>query len=206
MAIACMVVAVALSLTGLSAASTPRTVSYEVVAASSTAHLGYSGATSQVQRAVAGAADSSAHSLKPQRHRATQHVSLTSGGGRVIVRLATKRSERATLSQRSAPTQPYVEQTCRDSAKGTSSGGLLLTRLSGGRIQVRWAFPHAIALTCPGPSGVGKRLTSKMVRIYPASRFTAGRITLSLFGSARFRQGAYTGSYRWRASVTLSRT
>jgi len=189
---------------GAGSASSERAASvYRVVGATSTAYLTYTGLSADRAERTSGTADASSRKAKAKR---PVTVSVSSGGaGRAILKLSVKRSERSTIGQRPGPTQPYVENRCHSASAPTSSGGFVLRKLSGGRMEVRWAFPYAAFTGCPGPLRVGQRLAAKMARILPASRLATQRVTLSLSGSTRFRQGIYSGTYRWRASVTLSR-
>jgi hypothetical protein len=171
---------------------------YEVVAATATAQITFSGGSSASQA-------SGTATLKATRSGARGGGSLGDRGGSVRFGVRAASSERVKLREREGPTSPYVEQECRDSATRSASGGLTLQRLPGGRIRVAWAFPHAALKSCPGPRSVGSKLQGKMSRIFPASRFAAARLTLTLAGSASFSRAPYRGVYRWRASVRLLR-
>ncbi len=186
-----------------SAASPQKTGVYRVVAVSASARLTYTGRSADFSERTSGTAD-----LSARKARTKQPALVTipaSGSGRLAVKLSVKLSERATISQRSAPTQPYVEQRCSNSTSRAVPGGIVLRRLSRGQVEARWAFRHAAFAVCPGPVGIGKRLVGAMKRAIPASSLTGARVTFSLSGTTPFHQGFYTGSYRWRATLTLSR-
>lgn len=120
-------------------------------------------------------------------------------------RVSVRSSERAEVKERAGPASPYVEQNCADAKRTSASGGLVFTRIPGGRVRVQWAFPDARMRGCPGPTRAARRLRPKMVRVVPGNRFQASRVTLKLSGVARFAEGRYAGVYRWRAVVTLAR-
>jgi len=126
-------------------------------------------------------------------------------GGAITIPLRVTGGERAKIRERSGSTSPYVEQQCRNVTALSTLGGLRFRSLGGGRMEVRWRLPHARMRTCPGPTGTGAKLEGRMRIVVPASRFAAARVRLALSGSARFRQGATSGTYRWRAVVTLAR-
>ena len=185
------------------AAAAPPTMSYRVTSASSSARLVYGGESIRNLERTDGVTEVTARMASSKG--AGANGSLTSRGGRISVKLNAKTVERATINQRTSETTPYVEQNCGTTSSRKTSGGFVLTRLPGKRVRVGWSFPHANAATCPGPRGVGRKLLAKMTHIYPASRFAARRVTLSVSGSAPFVLGAYKGTYRWRASMTLAR-
>jgi hypothetical protein len=200
--VALCVVAVTV-LAGLASAATTQSYSFHVVGASATVRLTYAG------EAVAGRERTSGYanvtSTLIQTKGKARNGSLSRTGGRIAARLKIRTVERAKVSQRASDASPYVEQECANKATQTGSGGLAFSRLSGGRVQVRWAFPQANAVACPGPKGVGKGLAARMTRIVPAGLFKHARLTLSLSGAAPFSRGPYEGTYRWRATVALKR-
>jgi hypothetical protein len=198
-----IVLALATATAAAPAATAPATYHYSVVRASATVRLTYSGEPVQGRERTSGYANVAATFAatgKPARNG-----TLSRAGGRIAVTLSIATVERATISQRTSESSPYVEQDCAQSTKRKGSGGLVLTRLTGGRIQARWAFPQANAVACPGPSGVGKVLAKRMVRVFTIARFTQSRPTLTLSGSAAYTRGVYTGTYRWSATVALKR-
>jgi hypothetical protein len=167
------------------------------------ARLTYSGVSADTTQRTSGAAQLTARrATGPQ---ARSRGSLTAAGGRITVLLRLKQTERATLGERAGPTDPYVERKCADTRSRTATGGVVLKRLAGGRVQVRWAFPHAVAMICPGPVDVGTRLEKRMTRIYSASRLAVKRPTITLSGTMPFEQSVFSGTYRWRATLVLTR-
>ncbi|MBA3366514.1 MAG: hypothetical protein H0U03_12165 [Actinobacteria bacterium] len=177
--------------------------SYHAVAATASARLTYGGGNGTNSRA-SGFAEVRTSLRAVARRRS--HGSLSVRGGNVRFPVTLTANERATIGERSGPSSPYVEQVCRDRSKRSSTGGLTLKRLSGARVQVIWAFPHARMTACPGPRRAGGKLQGRMSRVLPASRFQAGRVVVTLAGTARFVEGRYRGTYRWRATVTLVRS
>ena len=129
--------------------------------------------------------------------------SISARGGRITAGLSAKRTEQAVLAERAGPASPYVEQRCRDSKSFRTRGGLVFRARPGGKLEARWALPHAAMKGCPGPSTRGP--VTKMTHIFPASRLTAKQLSLTISGSARFKSGRYTGTHRWRAVVRLVR-
>lgn len=129
--------------------------------------------------------------------------SISARGGRITAALSAKRTEQATLAERAGPASPYVEQRCRDSKSFRARGGLVFRARPGGKLEARWALPHAAMQGCPGPSTRGP--VTKMIRILPASRLNARQLSITISGSARFKSGRYTGTHRWRAVVRLAR-
>jgi hypothetical protein len=190
-------------LAGAGGAGSAKPLAYHVVAASATAQLVYNGVSANEVQRTSGTV--SVTSRKAGGKLAKKNGSLTRSGGRIVVLLVVKRSERALIKERPGPAQPYVEQKCVNSRSLSASGGVVLKRLRANRVEIRWAFPHAGVSYCPGPAGIAKRLVSKMSRSYPAARLNARRFTLSLSGSTPFQQGAYSGTYRWRATLVLVR-
>jgi len=122
--------------------------------------------------------------------------------GRAFVALKGSVNERVKTT-RASDSSPYQE-TCTDSRKVGGKGGIALRRV-GKRVEVRWAFPQAKASFCHGPK-VGTRITSKMKRLYPASKFQRKRVTLVVSGSGKAVAGTTSLVYRWKATVTLSRS
>jgi len=129
--------------------------------------------------------------------------SISARGGSITAALSAKRTEQATLAERAGPASPYVEQRCRDSKAFRSRGGLVFRARPRGKLEARWALPHAAMQGCPGPSTRGP--VTRMIRIFPASRLGAAQLSITLSGSARFKSGRYTGTHRWRAVVRLVR-
>jgi hypothetical protein len=187
----------------LAGAATAPTTAYRVVSMSSSARLVYGGETIRDREHIDGVTTVTAR--RASGKQASRGGTLGATGGRVTAKLTATTVETAMIRQRESNATPYVEQNCQNKISRKTSGGVILTRLSGARVRVGWSLPQANAVTCPGPSGVGRRLLTKMTRVYPASRFKAGRIVLALSGSAPFTRGPYEGTYTWRASLTLAR-
>ncbi len=183
---------------GMSASAT----GYRVVAATASARLTYAGGKGTNSRA-SGFADMKA-SLRSVRGTA-RHGSLSARGGSVRFAVNVSINERATVGERSEPSSPYIEQTCGNRARRRTSGGLTFKWLDSSRVQVTWAFPHARMANCPGPVSAGGKLQPLMARVFPAARFQARRVTLTLAGVRKFSEGRYKGTYRWRTAVTLAR-
>ncbi len=183
-------------------ASSAQATSFRVASVSASAQLTF--ATTTRNARTAGRADIKiVRRGRPNTGRS--HGSLGPRGGAITIPLRVTGGERAKIGERSSPTSPYVEQECRNATALSTRGGLRFRRLSRGRVDVRWRLPHARMRTCPGPTGIGSKLEGRMRIVVPASRFGAARVRLALSGSARFRQGATSGTYRWRAVVTLAR-
>ena len=185
------------------AATAPKSLSYKVRSATVSARLTYSGVSTDATQRTSGTAQLTAR--RATGLHARSKGSLTAAGGRISVLLRLKQTERATLGERAGPSDPYVERQCADTRARNATGGVLLKRLAGGRVEVRWAFPHAVAMICPGPVNVGKRLEKRMARIYPASRFAVKHPTITLSGTTPFEQSVFSGTYRWRATLVLTR-
>jgi hypothetical protein len=198
-----ILVALAVATAAAAAATGPATYHYSVVRASATVRLTYSGEPVQNRERTTGYANVASTSVRTKTR--TRNGALSRTGGRIAVKLSIATVERAKISQRTSESSPYVEQDCAQSTKRSGSGGLVLTRLAGGRVQARWAFPQANAVACPGPSGVAKLFAKRMVRVFTIARFTQSRPTLTLSGSASYTRGAYKGTYRWSATVALKR-
>lgn len=197
-----ILLALALFAVGAASGAADRSATtYRAVGASATARLTYTlaGANSR----STGYVDQKAVLARPIAGRS--HGALLARGGSVRFPVTITTTERATVSERSSPTAPYVEQRCGNTARRKATGGLTFKRLGATRVQVSWAFPHPRTRACPGPGATPAAVRGKAVRVFPAGRFNAARVTLILSGSARFRQGSTTGSYRWQATVTLGR-
>ena len=199
----CLVAALCAVPAGLAGAAPQKAVAFRVASLTASARLSYSGEPVKDLERTSGSAVLTVRRAKGKAPKSDG--SLGPNGGRIGLKLSLTIVENAKISQRSSQTTPYVEQRCTLSRTRAASGGLLLRKLSGSRIEVRWAFPHATSVSCPGPAGVGTSLVGRMVRVYPASRFAASRVSLLLSGTARFSRGGYTGSYTWRAAVVLVR-
>ena len=182
------------------AAAAP-TLRYKVTSATASVRLSFTTGTGR-DTFVRGTVDVR---ITPTRRTARFDGSLASRGGRVTVPVRTRVVERVVMGERSDPTAPYVEQTCADRRFASARGGLTFRRVSRGRVEARWAFPHARVQLCPGPRMNPRAIERTMIRLFPASRLSARRTTLTLSGSRSFRSGQYRGTYRWRASVTLVR-
>jgi hypothetical protein len=138
-------------------------------------------------------------------------VALSSSGGRVVTAVRGGITERVRLGSRPDVTQPYVENTCGTRRAVSGQGGLLLRRSGRGRLELRWAFPQAATAFCPGPRvGALRSVTGRMKATLAASRIGARRLVLRLSGRAAVKgftvngQGG-TGTYSWRAAITLVR-
>jgi hypothetical protein len=138
-------------------------------------------------------------------------VSLSPSGGHVATAIRGQTTEQVRLGSRSDVTQPYAEEQCRHRRSVTGRGGLDLRRSARGRLQVRWALPHAATSFCPGPrSGVPRSLASRMVTTISAGRIGSARLVLRLSGRAAVRGFRVNGqpgkgTYTWRATITLVR-
>jgi hypothetical protein len=138
-------------------------------------------------------------------------VSLSFSGGHVATAIRGQTTEQVRLGSRSDVTQPYAEEQCRHRRAVTGRGGLDLRRSARGRLQVRWALPHAAMSFCPGPrSAVPRALASRMVTTIAARRIGSARLVLRLSGRAALRRLRVngepgTGTYTWRATITLVR-
>ena len=132
--------------------------------------------------------------------------SVSSRGGRVLFPVRGQTVERVVTGERPDATSPYVESSCGDRRFPGGRGGLVFRSISRGRLEARWAFPHALTRLCPGPRFVPP--ARRMIAVVPATRLSARRFRVVLSGTARFRSfGAqrFSGTYRWRAVVTLQR-
>ena len=125
-------------------------------------------------------------------------ASLGARTGRVVFPIKGTLSERVKTKRRNSPTSPYEEQTCANTRKLSSRGGVTLRRV-GSNVEVRWAFPQANPSFCQGPRAV----TTKMRRLVPATRFAASRLTLVLAGSTKAAAAGKSVTYRWRATIKL---
>ena len=143
--------------------------------------------------------------LRKQFRSARPEGLLSGTSGRLRFAVAGTNTERVRVGQREDETSPYVEQACTNRRRSSAMGGLLFRPAVRSRVEVRWALPHAAPQLCPGPRRAARLVASKMRRFYPASHFAAAQVRLVLTGSARFKSGAYRGTYRWRAVVTLAR-
>jgi hypothetical protein len=123
--------------------------------------------------------------------------------GRALVGLKGSVKERVTTQRTPSDSSPYQE-TCSKSNKVGGKGGFTLRR-SGSKIQATWAFPQAKASFCRGPSA-SRAIISKMKRLYSASALGRSRMTLVVSGSGKSQTGTTRVTYRWRATVTLTRT
>jgi hypothetical protein len=184
------------------AAAAP-TLRYRVTAATATARLSFTTGTGGASF-VRGTVDAR-FTRKQAKRLSAADGSLTARGGRVRFPLAGRVLERVVTGERTDPTSPYVEQTCGDRRLPAGQGGLSFRRVSGGRVQARWAFPHPRVQLCPGPRINLRAIERTMIRLLPASRLAARRTTIVVAGSRPFRSGQYRGTYRWRASVKLVR-
>jgi hypothetical protein len=120
------------------------------------------------------------------------------------VPLKGKVSERVKTRRRSSSTSQYEELTCAKTRKVVGRGGVRLGRV-GSKVRVRWAFPQAKPRFCHGPSAA-KRVTQLMKRLYPASRFSAAKVTVVLKGFKTSVAGTRKVTYRWRATIKLVRS
>lgn len=145
------------------------------------------------------------------RGRPGARVMLGPSGGRVATKLRLRRAEQVRLGSRSDVTQPYLEDACTKRRKLTGRGGFVLRKVAPGRLQIRWAFPHAVTSFCPGPAArVTSSRASRMVATLPVARIGAKRLVLRVSGRAplgpfTIAGKAGTGTYTWRASITLVR-
>ena len=187
----------------LAAASAADAARYRVVSATATAHLAFAtpGGGNTFSRGTV-----TATFTRRGKPSARGDGSVTSRGGRVLFPLRGRSVEQVVLGERSDATSPYVETTCGDRRASGGRGGLVFRRLSRSRLEVRWAFPNAGVRLCPGPRSVAP--ARRMVTVLPTARLRAKRVRIVLAGTAGFRVFAgqqYTGTYRWRAVVTLAR-
>ena len=173
---------------------------YRVLAATATAQLDFQGGddtTFSRGRATVAA-------VLPRRS-AGRVLATLGRSASILVPLSARWTESTLTSARTGGTGDYSEpRPCRTARSRRARGGLLVRRV-GARVEVRWAFPHAGARSCPGPGGVGGQVRAKMLARIPASRIAARRVTLALSGTARIDDGRFGGIYRWRARVTLVR-
>ncbi len=197
----CLVVVLALAHPLATTASVrARMMGYRVVAVTASARLTYSSGGATNSR-VSGFAEAKS-TLRTGRDERS-HGSLGARGGKIRFPVAVAIREGATVGERPGPSSPYVEQTCRNRSRRNTRGGLTLRSLPGSKVQVTWGLPHAVMSRCPGPTSVSAKLQQKMFRVYSKRRFTAGRLVLVLAGTAKFRDGSASGSYRWRATISL---
>lgn len=174
------------------AASRQSTIHFKVVSAKATATLTFrTETTDQVSNGTIGL------TVQP---KATGQGSLP---GSVAFPLKGTLSERVKTKRRASPTSEYQERTCSNSRRVAGRGGVTLRRV-GPLVEVRWAFPQAKPSFCRGPSA-GKNVTAAMKHLYPATRFDARTVTVLLTGSSKTQSGRTTLTYRWRATVKLSR-
>jgi hypothetical protein len=142
----------------------------------------------------------------------TSFASLSSSGGRVATSLRGTRIERVRLGSREDPSQPYLEDSCGTRKAVSARGGVTLRRAGRGRLQLRWALPHAAVSFCPGPAtGVLRALERRMTSTLSSSRIGARRLVLRLDGRASVKGfkvlgKAGTATYAWHAAVTLVRS
>jgi hypothetical protein len=175
------------------AASQRSTIHFKVVSAKATATLTFhTETTTTVSDGRVG--------LAVQRKAAGQG----SVPGRVLFPLKGKLSEKVKTTRGESGSPEYQEKTCANTKKVAGRGGVTLRRV-GSKVEVRWAFPQAKPSFCRGPSA-GKSVTTLMKKLYPASRFSAKSLTVVLGGSKSVDSGTTTLTYRWSASITLSRT
>jgi hypothetical protein len=123
--------------------------------------------------------------------------------GRALVGLKGTVKERVKTTRAPSGASPYQE-TCSNARKLSGKGGLTL-RQTGSKVQATWAFPQAKASFCRGPSP-SKAIIGKMKRLYSASAFNRGKVTLVVAGSGKSQAGTKRVAYRWQATVKLSRT
>ena len=187
----------------LAAVAAAEAARYRVVSASATARLSFATPTGGETFFRGSVASSFARRGKAS---ARGDGSVSSRGGRVLFPVRGRTIEQVVMGKRSDATSPYVETTCGDRRFPGGRGGLVFRPLSRSRLEVRWAFPHALVRLCPGPRF--RPPTRRMITAVPAARLTAKRFRVVLTGTAGFRSFGdqqYTGTYRWRAVVTLAR-
>jgi len=124
--------------------------------------------------------------------------------GRVTFPLKGTLAERVKMKTRTSDTSPYQEQTCANSRKLAGRGGLRFRRV-GTKIEARWLLPQANPKFCSGPK-VGSAITSKMVQLYPASKFAGRAATVVVAGKQQTRSANTNVTYRWRVTVKLARS
>ena len=171
---------------------------------SSSARLVYGGETIRDREHIDGVTTVTAR--RASGKQASRGGTLGASGGRVTAREATATAvETAMIRQRESNATPYVEQNCQNRISRKTSGGAT-SRASGARVRVGWSLPQANAVTCPGPSGVGRRLLHEDEPRLPGEPLQSPAGSLfALSGSAPFTRGPYEGTYTWRASLTLAR-
>ena len=166
---------------------------YKIVSATATATFTFTTATS-----AGDTTDGTARLTVAQKRGGSASVP-----GAAVAKLTGALTERLRTKSAASPGTPYQE-TCSNTRKISGRGGLLL-RASGGKIEARWAFPQARFSFCRGPS-LSKAITAKMKRIYSTRAFGRAHVTLVLSGSGKTHSGSTATTYRWHATVKLSRS
>jgi hypothetical protein len=99
---------------------------------------------------------------------------------------------------------PYQEKTGANAGKVSGRGGLRFRSVHG-RIEARWLLPQANPRFCSGPRA-SSAITSKMTRLYPASKFSGRTAIVVVAGTKKTHSATADLTYRWRVTVKLAQS
>jgi hypothetical protein len=186
--------ALALALAVPAAASRHAVAHYKVVAASASATLVF-----HTQNADASEINDGTVTLAAS----SSGKGTATVPGRALVGLKGSLKERVKTKRTPSDSSPYQE-ICSKTNKVGGKGGFVLRRV-GSKIQATWAFPQAKTSFCRGPS-VSNAIIKQMRRLYSANTFGRAHVTLVVSGSGKTQAGTARVTYRWHATVKLSRS